>query len=76
MDAMTLGDIVGMSPKFYAKSKIYIFDRFGKLLADINPFSNGWNGNFDGQPLPSSDYWYVIKLDSGRTIKGHFSLIR
>lgn len=69
-------DIVGISPKFYAKSKIYIFDRFGKLLADINPLSNGWNGTFDGQPLPSSDYWYVIKLDSGRTIKGHFSLLR
>lgn len=69
-------DIVGMSPKFYVKSKIYIFDRFGKLLADINPLSNGWNGIFNGQPLPSSDYWYVINLDNGRTIKGHFSLVR
>ncbi len=69
-------DIVGMSPKFYAKSKIYIFDRFGKLLADINPLSNGWNGIYNGQPLPSTDYWYVVKLDNGRTIKGHFSLVR
>lgn len=69
-------DIVGINPQFYAKSKIYIFDRFGKLLADIKPMSNGWNGIFNGQPLPSSDYWYVVKLDNGRTIKGHFSLIR
>jgi len=69
-------DIVGINPQFYAKSKIYIFDRFGKLLADIKPLGNGWNGIHDGQPLPSSDYWYVVKLDTGRTIRGHFSLVR
>jgi len=69
-------DIVGMSPKFYANAKIHVFDRFGKLVADINPLSNGWNGIHNGQPLPSSDYWYVLKLDNGRTIKGHFSLVR
>ncbi|WP_296149691.1 T9SS type B sorting domain-containing protein [uncultured Flavobacterium sp.] len=69
-------DIMGISPKFYANSKIYIFDRFGKLLADINPLSNGWNGIYNGQPLPSNDYWYVVKLDNGRIIKGHFSLVR
>lgn len=69
-------DIVGISPQFYAKSKIYIFDRFGKLLADINPLGNGWDGNFNGHSLPSSDYWYVVKLDNGRTLRGHFSLIR
>jgi len=69
-------DIIGISPKFYTNAKIYIFDRFGKLLADINPLSNGWSGIYNGQPLPSTDYWYVVKLDNGRTIKGHFSLVR
>jgi gliding motility-associated-like protein len=35
-----------------------------------------WNGTFNGAPLPSDDYWYSIKLEDGREIKGHFSLIR
>jgi len=69
-------DIIGINSQFYANSKIYIFDRYGKLLADIKPLSNGWNGIYNGQPLPSSDYWYVVKFENGRIVKGHFSLVR
>lgn len=69
-------DIVGINPQFYAKSKIYIFDRYGKLLGDIKPLSNGWDGIYNGKPLPSSDYWYLVEFDNGRTIRGHFSLVR
>ena len=69
-------DIVGISPNFFAKSKIYIFDRFGKLVADVKALSNGWNGIHEGKPLPASDYWYLVKFDNGRTVRGHFSLVR
>lgn len=68
--------IKGMSGGFYANSTIRIFDRYGKLLADINPQSPGWDGNYNGARLPSTDYWYVITLDTGRTVRGHFSMIR
>lgn len=54
---------------------IAIFDRYGKLLKYL-PTNAEWNGNFNGQPLPSSDYWYVITLNTGETIKGHFTLKR
>lgn len=69
-------DIIGINPLFFASSKIYIFDRFGKLLADIDPKGTGWDGNYNGRPLPANDYWYLVKLESGRTIRGHFSLLR
>ncbi|KQS47476.1 hypothetical protein ASG38_08505 [Flavobacterium sp. Leaf359] len=69
-------DIIGISPNFFANSKIYIFDRFGKLLADVDPKGTGWDGNFNGHPLPANDYWYLVKLETGRTIRGHFSLLR
>lgn len=69
-------DIIGISPNFFASSKIYIFDRFGKLLADVDPKGTGWDGNHDGRPLPANDYWYLVKLENGRTIRGHFSLLR
>lgn len=69
-------DIIGISPNFFANSKIYIFDRFGKLLSDVDPKGAGWDGNYNGHPLPANDYWYVVKLETGRTIRGHFSLLR
>jgi len=69
-------DIIGISPNFFASSKIYIFDRFGKLLSDVDPKGAGWDGNYNGHPLPANDYWYLVKLETGRTIRGHFSLLR
>ena len=69
-------NIIGMNASFYANSKIYIFDRFGKLLADVDPKSHGWNGVYNGYNLPSTDYWYLVTLENGRTVRGHFSLVR
>lgn len=57
-------------------SKIYIFDRFGKLIKILSPLSQGWDGTYKGNPLPSTDYWYKVELEDGRVLKGHFSLIR
>jgi gliding motility-associated-like protein len=69
-------DIIGVNALFYKNSSIHIFDRFGKLLAKVDPAGRGWDGNYNGLPLPASDYWYVIQLDDGRIVKGHMSIIR
>jgi len=37
---------------------INIYNRFGFLIAQIDPNSLGWDGTFKGNPLPSSDYWF------------------
>lgn len=55
---------------------IRIFDRFGKLLKELDPLSPGWDGTFNGTPMPSDDYWFHITLLDGRDFKSHFSLIR
>ncbi|MDR7371238.1 choice-of-anchor L domain-containing protein [Flavobacterium aquidurense] len=55
---------------------ISIFDRYGKLLKQMNQNSGGWNGIFNGEQLPSSDYWFNLLFADGRTVKGHFSLKR
>jgi len=69
-------NVKGMNANFNANSIIYIFDRYGKLLKQIIPSNEGWDGSFNGTPLPSDDYWYTIKLEDGREAKGHFSLKR
>ncbi|WP_456313245.1 choice-of-anchor L domain-containing protein [Pseudomonas shirazensis] len=55
---------------------IHIFDRYGKYLKQMNQNSSGWNGIFNGQNLPSDDYWFNLVFVNGKTVKGHFSLKR
>lgn len=56
---------------------IHIFNRFGLLIAQIEPNSLGWDGTFNGNPLPSSDYWFTtVSLQTLNEIKGHFTLKR
>jgi len=56
--------------------ELHIFDRYGKLLAQIDPRSQGWNGTFNGRPLPASDYWFRAVDDNNQVLQGHFSLKR
>lgn len=56
--------------------KVYIYDRYGKLITGFPSQSNGWDGTLNGHPLPSTDYWFVVQRQDGRVHKGHFSLIR
>ncbi|MBA4318732.1 MAG: gliding motility protein [Flavobacterium sp.] len=69
-------NVKGVNANFNANSIIYIFDRYGKLLKQLHPTNEGWDGTFNGNTLPSDDYWYTIKLEDGREAKGHFSLKR
>jgi gliding motility-associated-like protein len=55
---------------------IHIYDRYGKLIKEINTSSQGWDGTINGAPMPGDDYWFTIKLEDGREAKGHFSLMR
>lgn len=55
---------------------IQIFNRYGFFLKEIVQNSQGWDGNFQGQPLPEGEYWFRAIDDSNREIKGHFSLKR
>lgn len=57
-------------------SVVQIFDRYGKLIYQFNGSSQGWDGTFNNQNLPATDYWYIITLQDGRIVKGHFALIR
>lgn len=69
-------NIKNLEKRNLSNSKIYIFDRYGKLIHQISSEKLGWNGSFNGQNLPATDYWFILELTNGKTVKGHFSLIR
>jgi gliding motility-associated-like protein len=55
---------------------IWIYDRFGAFLAQIEPVSQGWNGMLNGRALPESNYWFKALSAENKEIKGYFSLKR
>jgi gliding motility-associated-like protein len=62
-------------------SKIYIFDRYGKLLKQISPAGDGWDGTYNGQMMPTSDYWFLLEYNDFNTgepkqLRAHFTLKR
>ena len=56
--------------------ELFVFDRYGNLLAQVDPQSAGWDGTSNGKPMPASDYWFRAVNNDNREIRGHFSLKR
>ncbi len=59
--------------------KIYIFDRYGKLLKEISPDGLGWDGTYLGQQVPADDYWFTVDYVENlipKKLRSHFSLKR
>lgn len=55
--------------------EVFVFDRYGNLLAQIDP-RQGWDGTFNGRPMPAADYWFKAVNNSEQEVLGHFSLKR
>ncbi|WP_148869506.1 T9SS type B sorting domain-containing protein, partial [Tenacibaculum adriaticum] len=64
----------------YHDVTIYIFDRYGRQLEIFTGSHQGWDGIYQGRPLPSGDYWYTINFKElsgeARKFMGHFTLYR
>ncbi|WP_299123478.1 T9SS type B sorting domain-containing protein [uncultured Winogradskyella sp.] len=54
-----------------------IFDRYGRKVASYR-VGGTWDGRYNGQELPTGDYWYVVKTNDtiDREFVGHFTLYR
>lgn len=55
---------------------VTIFDRYGKVITGFTGNSRGWDGRYENKTLPATDYWFTIKLENERIIRGHFAMIR
>ncbi len=60
----------------FTQTNLFIYNRYGKLLKQLHTSDVGWNGTLDGVSLPADDYWFNLKFEDGKIIKGHFSLKR
>ncbi|CAH0337479.1 hypothetical protein FVB9288_03242 [Flavobacterium sp. CECT 9288] len=55
-----------------------VFDRYGRKIGTYRE-GQSWNGKYNGNELPSGDYWYILRLrnvQDAREFVGHFTLYR
>ncbi|RZK11904.1 MAG: T9SS type B sorting domain-containing protein [Flavobacterium sp.] len=55
---------------------VRIFDRQGKFIKQLTDTDPVWDGTFNGQLSPATDYWFTVKRQNGKEHRGHFSLKR
>ena len=64
---------------FQPDATLYIYDRYGKFIKQLKTNGPGWDGNYNGNPLPSTDYWFQVFYELNgtyREFKSHFSMKR
>ncbi len=63
-----------------AEAYVDIFDRYGKLLHQLRLSDAGWNGVYNGENMPSNDYWFAVyyqnSLGEDKIFRSHFALKR
>ncbi len=60
-------------------TNMLIFDRHGKLLKVLGASGGSWDGMYNGQKMPSSDYWFkVLYIEEGvrKEFRANFTLKR
>lgn len=62
--------------ELFPKATITIFNRYGKVLKELNAINPIWNGTYLENDLVADDYWFEVNFGNGKIIKGHFSLKR
>ncbi|WP_281542932.1 T9SS type B sorting domain-containing protein [Maribacter aestuarii] len=63
--------------EFFPDIEVKIYDRYGRVVAILDEVS-GWDGKYEGNEVPTGDYWYVVNANdkSKQRYVGHFTLYR
>ena len=63
--------------EFFPNIDVIIYDRYGRVVARLDQVRK-WDGTYEGSPLPTGDYWYVVNANDNEKQRfvGHFTLLR
>jgi gliding motility-associated-like protein len=71
-DTWVLGNIDA-----YPAATVQIFNKWGNLLYETKGQYIPWNGKWNGNPMPSETYYYIIELNNGdKPYTGPVTIIR
>ncbi len=62
----------------YPNNNIKIFNRWGDMVYQSEPYRNDWKGTYKGEPLPPGTYFYILQLDVNVNdlLQGYFTITR
>jgi gliding motility-associated-like protein len=60
----------------YGKLEVTVYNRFGQAVYRSDSYRNDWDGTWNGSPLPSASYYYIIKSSAKGFIKGVVNIVR
>ena len=60
----------------FPANRVLIFNQWGdEVYRSSTPYTNDWNGTFDGEDLPAGTYFYIIDFGDGITPLNGFLVI-
>ncbi len=60
----------------YGQLQVTVYNRFGQKVYASYGYKNDWDGTWNGYPLPSASYYYIMKSSTKGFIKGVVNLVR
>jgi gliding motility-associated-like protein len=60
----------------YGKLQVTVYNRYGQAVYRSDSYKNDWDGTWNGYPLPSASYYYIIKSSTKGIIKGVVNIVR
>ncbi|RZK57028.1 MAG: gliding motility-associated C-terminal domain-containing protein [Pedobacter sp.] len=61
--------------KYFPKSRIQIYNRFGVKIFHSVGYSKPWNGAYKNVKCSPGVYYYVIDIDSEKAISGSLMIL-
>jgi gliding motility-associated-like protein len=60
----------------YGKLQVTVYNRYGQAVYKSDSYKNDWDGTWNGNPLPSATYYYIIKSSERGVLKGVVNIVR
>jgi gliding motility-associated-like protein len=60
----------------YGRISVTVYNRFGQIVYKSDNYNNDWDGTWNGNPLPSASYYYIIKSSDKGFLKGVVNIVR
>ncbi|MGI9159589.1 MAG: gliding motility-associated C-terminal domain-containing protein [Saprospiraceae bacterium] len=57
-------------------NEVTIFNQWGDEVFHAQPYDNNWEGTFNGEPLPTGTYFFVVKFNGNAGVKTGFLIIQ
>jgi gliding motility-associated-like protein len=72
-----LNDVFNVYGQYISLFEMDIFNRWGELMYTTTDLSQGWDGNFNGTPMPEGTYTFVARITdlAGRNFKKSGSIL-